>query len=160
MKIENRLAELGYSLPVVTPPAFSYVPVTIWGDFAFVAGQVPKADGKVLMTGKVPCDVGVEAAQAAARQCALQALAWLKAYLGDLDRIARVVKVVGYVQCEPGFHEQSRVIDGASEFLEQVFGEAGQHARVAIGVAALPLNAPVEIEFTVGLHPGAAEVKS
>jgi enamine deaminase RidA (YjgF/YER057c/UK114 family) len=139
-----RLAELGISLPPVTPPAGSYVPAVRTGNLVYTAGQVPKDAAK----GKVGAEVSAEDANAAARVCALQALAAVDALVG-LDSIARVVKVVGFVASAPGFTGQPGVINGASDLLGEVFGEAGAHARSAVGVAELPGGVPVEVELIV-----------
>lgn len=151
MIIETRLAELGLTLPDAASPAFNYVPVAVWGDVAYVSGQLPKVDGEVQVTGKVPDEVSVEAAREAARVCILQALACLKQELGDLDRVGRILKVTGFVNSGPGFSQQPQVINAASDLLTAIFGEQGRHARSAVGVAELPRRSPVEIELVVGL---------
>ncbi|MGA4990803.1 RidA family protein [Nonomuraea bangladeshensis] len=153
----RRLAELGLKLPPVSPAKGSYVPAVAAGDLLFVSGQVPMADGEVVLTGRVGDRVTVETAVLLSRQCALAALAAADATVG-LDRIVRVVKVVGYVSSAPGFTAQANVVNGASDLLFEVFGEAGQHARTSIGVAALPLDAPVEIELTVQIAPEESSV--
>lgn len=153
MSVEARLAELGLSLPAAAAPAFNYVPVTVWGDLAFVSGQLPKVDGEVRVRGKVGADVSPEEAREAARICALQALACLRQELGSLERVERVVKVTGFVASAPGFSGQPAVIDAASDLLTSVFGDRGRHARSAVGVFELPRNAPVEIELIVGIRP-------
>jgi len=147
--IEDRLASLGIILPSPPAPAGSYVPVVISHSLAFVAGQIPSEGGQVKFRGKVGRDVTVEAGQQAARLCTINALAQLKAALGSLDRVRRVVKVTGFVNCEPSFVDQPKVINGASDLLVQVFGENGKHARVAVGVSSLPLDSAVEVEFIV-----------
>jgi enamine deaminase RidA (YjgF/YER057c/UK114 family) len=146
-----RLAELGLRLPSVVPPLAAYVPAVQTGNHVYVSGQVPVVDGKVLATGKVGADVTTEAAADLARRCALNALAAVDALVG-LSRVVRVVKVVGFVASAPGFTGQPAVINGASELFGAVFGEAGRHARSAVGVAELPLGVPVEVEaiFEVG----------
>lgn len=149
MSIEDRLNELGLTLPPVTPPAGAYVPTVRSGSLVFTSGQVPLVDGKMLFPGKLGENVTVEQGQEAARLCALNALAALKAELGSLDRIRRIVKVLGFVASAPGFTQQPQVMNGASELLGEVFGPAGKHARSAVGVAALPMDAPVEVEFVV-----------
>ena len=147
--MRRRLALLGLRLPEVKPPAFHYVPVVVHGGIAYVSGQVPWTDGGAIMSpGKVAREVALEQAQEAARRCVLQALAWLnQALAGGLDEIERALRVTGYVASSPGFDQQPTVIDAASEILIKLFGHAGHHARSAIGVAELPRNAPVEIEF-------------
>lgn len=149
MSVESRLTELGIELPEVATPAGAYVPALISGNLVFTAGQIPLVDGKLMATGKVGAEVDVEFAREIARRCALNAIAAVKSVLGDLDRVKRVVKVVGFVSSDPAFIQQPQVINGASELLEQVFGENGIHARSAVGVAVLPLDAPVEVELIV-----------
>jgi len=146
---EERLAELGLHLPQVTPPLAAYVPAVRSGNLVFVSGQLPMVDGQLQMAGKVGADVTVEQAKGLAQRCALNGLAAAAAVAGGLEKIVRVVKVVGYVACEPSFIQQPQVVNGASELLGHVLGEAGKHSRVAIGVAALPLGAPVEVELVV-----------
>jgi enamine deaminase RidA (YjgF/YER057c/UK114 family) len=143
-----RLAELGLELPAVTPPLAAYVPAVQSGRHVYVSGQVPIVDGQVLATGKVGADVEPEAAKQLAVRCALNALAAIDALVG-LDRVVRVVKVVGFVASAPGFTGQPGVINGASELFGEVFGDAGRHARSAVGVAELPLGVPVEVEVIV-----------
>jgi len=149
MMIENKLASLGITLPSPPAPAGSYVPVVVSHSLAFVAGQIPAEGGQVKFRGKVGRDLSIEAGQQAARLCTINALAQLKAVLGSLDRVRRVVKVTGFVNCEPSFVDQPKVINGASDLLVQVFGENGKHARVAVGVSSLPLDSAVEVEFIV-----------
>lgn len=149
--IEKKLAELGIELPPAVTPAFQYVPVTIHERLAFVSGQLPR-QGDAFVTGKVGGDVDVEHARQAARLCILQGLACLNHALGSLDKVDRILKVTGFVASAPNFNQQPKVIDAASELLVQIFGEAGRHARSAIGVAELPRNAAVEIELIVGLR--------
>jgi len=144
----ERLAELGLTLPTVTPPLAAYVPAVQTGNHVYVSGQVPMADGALLATGKVGAEVSPERAKELAARCALNALAAIHALVG-LDRVVRVVKVVGFVASAEGFTGQPAVINGASEFFGAVFGEAGTHARSAVGVAELPLGAPVEVEVIV-----------
>ena len=141
----ERLAELGLELPPVTPPVAAYVPAVQTGNHVYVSGQVPIADGKVLATGKVGAEVTTEEAAALARRCALSALAAVDALVG-LARVVRVVKVVGFVAAAPGFTDVPTVINGASELFGEVLGEAGRHARSAVGVAELPRGVPVEVE--------------
>lgn len=146
---EARLAELGLRLPAVAAPLASYVPAVRSGAYVFTAGQLPLVDGKLPTTGKVGAEVTPEEAKELARTCALNALAAVKSVVGDLDAIARVVKVVGFVASAPDFTGQPAVVNGASELLGQVLGEKGIHARSAVGVAVLPLDAPVEVEIQV-----------
>ena len=147
----SRLGDLGYDLPEVPQPAGSYVPAVSTGSLIFTAGQLPFRGGSLLHTGKVGDTVGVEEAQDAARLCALNALAAVAAEVGSLDEIIRVVKVTGYVASANGFTRQPEVLNGASHLLGELFGEAGKHARSAVGVAELPLNAPVEVEVVVAV---------
>jgi enamine deaminase RidA (YjgF/YER057c/UK114 family) len=146
---EDRLRELGHELPPVPEPAGSYVPATRAGNLVFTAGQVPLIGGELSPRGKVGDAVAVEEAQQAARLCALNALAAAAAAAGGLNNIIRVVKVTGFVASGQGFNGQPQVLNGASDFLGEVFGEAGLHARSAVGVAELPLDAPVEVEIVV-----------
>jgi enamine deaminase RidA (YjgF/YER057c/UK114 family) len=149
--VGDRLKELGYELPSVPNPAGSYVPATSTGSLLFTAGQLPLKEGQLRYTGKVDNDVSVEEAKEAARLCALNALAAVEAEAGSLENVRRVVKVTGYVASAAGFNRQPEVINGASDFLGEVFGERGTHARSAVGVAELPLDAPVEVELIVEL---------
>ena len=145
-----RLAELGLELPSVVPPLAAYVPARRSGPWVFTAGQLPMVDGAMTHTGKVGAEVSAEDAKALARQAALNGLAAIDALVG-LDAVAGVVKVVGYVASAPDFTGHPAVVNGASELLGEVFGDAGAHARSAVGVASLPLDAPVEIELIVEL---------
>jgi enamine deaminase RidA (YjgF/YER057c/UK114 family) len=147
--IEDRLAELGLTLPEVAAPLAAYVPATRNGDLVWTSGQLPFVAGKLEVTGKVGAEVEPEAAADLARICALNALAAIKSVLGDLDEVERVVKVVGYVASAPSFFGQPGVVNGASHLLGEVFGDAGVHARSAVGVAVLPMDAPVEVEVVV-----------
>jgi enamine deaminase RidA (YjgF/YER057c/UK114 family) len=150
--MRRRLALLGLRLPEVKPPAFHYVPVVVHGGIAYVSGQLPWQDGAIEAAGKVAGEVALEQAEEAARRCVLQALAWLNQALpGGLDEVERALRVTGYVASSPGFDQQPKVIDAASEILVKLFGHAGHHARSAIGVAELPRGAPVEIEFTFAI---------
>jgi enamine deaminase RidA (YjgF/YER057c/UK114 family) len=146
--VSARLTELGITLPPVVPPAAAYVPALRSGSLVFTAGQVPMVDGALPRTGKVGADVPAQDAYDLARICALNALAAVDALVG-IDAVVRVVKVLGFVASDPSFSDQSQVINGASDLLVEVFGEPGRHARSAIGVAALPLDAPVEVELVV-----------
>lgn len=151
--IENRLQELGLTLPEAPKPVAAYVPSLRTGNLLFISGQLPFRGGALLATGAVPGQVGVESARECARQCVLNALAIAKASLGNLDRIARVVRVGCFVCSEPGFSEQPKIANGASELLQEIFGEKGRHARAAVGSVALPLNTPVEVEFLFEVEP-------
>jgi enamine deaminase RidA (YjgF/YER057c/UK114 family) len=148
MTASERLTELGIELPPVARPLAAYVPAVRSGSLVWTSGQLPLVDGALEATGRVGAEVDPETARACARQAALNALAAVDAVVG-LDAVARVVKVVGYVASAPGFRGQPAVVNGASELFGEVFGEAGQHARSAVGVAELPLGAPVEIELLV-----------
>ena len=148
MSWTDRLAQLGIELPAVVPPVAAYVPAVQSGSFVYTSGQVPMVDGKLAATGKVGADVTPEQAKDLARVCALNALAAVHGLVG-IDVVTRVVKVVGFVASAPGFTGQPTVVNGASELLGEVFGEAGAHARSAVGVAELPLGAPVEVEIIV-----------
>jgi enamine deaminase RidA (YjgF/YER057c/UK114 family) len=143
----ERLAELGLTLPPVAVPQAAYVPAVRTGAYVYVSGQVPVVDGKLPATGKVGAEVSPADAAGLARICVLNAIAAAAAAAGGLDRIRRIVKVVGFVASAPGFNGQPLVVNGASELLIEVFGEEGRHARSAIGVAELPLDAPVEVEL-------------
>lgn len=147
----QRLSELGLTLPPAPAPVASYVPVVVVekAGLAFVSGQIPTKDGKMTASGTLPGTVTIEQGQAAARQCVLNGLAQLQAALGSIDRVKRIVKVGVFVACEPGFTDQPKVANGASDLLVSIFGEAGKHARAAVGVPALPLGAAVEVDFVV-----------
>jgi len=147
-----KLAELGLTLPAVVPPVAAYVPAVQSGDHVYVSGQLPFIDGKLPVTGKVGAAVSAEDAAPLARQCALNALAAIEALVG-LSRVVKVVKLTGFVASAEGFTGQPSVINGASDLLGAVFGEAGRHARSAVGVAELPLGAPVEVEVVVEVQP-------
>ena len=147
--VEARIAELGHNLPEVAIPLAAYVPAVRSGNLVFTSGQLPTIEGTLLATGKVGADVDVETAQAAARQCALNGLAAIKQIIGDLDKVVRIVKVVGFIAVDPSFTNHSSVVNGASEFLGACFGDAAKHARSSVGMASLPLDAPVEIELVV-----------
>nr|WP_254071612.1 MULTISPECIES: RidA family protein [unclassified Rathayibacter] len=143
------MAELGIELPAVATPAGAYVPAVVEGHLVFTAGQIPFVDGALPATGKVGAEVEPEVAKDLARVCALNALAAIADVIGSLDRVTRIVKVTGFVASASGFTGQPGVINGASEVLGEIFGEAGRHARSAVGVAELPLGAPVEVELIV-----------
>jgi enamine deaminase RidA (YjgF/YER057c/UK114 family) len=149
--IRSRLKALGLVLPEVQTPAFQYVPVVVHGGTAYVSGQLPWVNGGIETPGKVDREVSVEQAKEAARLCTLQALAWLDRTLEGLDRVDRILKVTGFVASSANFQGQPVVIDAASKLLVDLFGQAGQHARSAIGVAELPRNTPVEIEYVVAI---------
>ena len=146
----ERLRELGITLPTVNAPAGAYIPAKRTGDLVFTAGQVPMVDGKIAATGKVGAEIDVAQAADLARTCALSALAAVDALVG-IDAVSGIVKVVGFVASAPGFTGQPGVLNGASDLLAEVFGEAGRHARSAVGVAELPLGVPVEVELIVEL---------
>ncbi|KIQ14315.1 RidA family protein [Rhodococcus sp. MEB064] len=148
MGATDKLAELGLTLPPVVPPVASYVPAVRSGNHVYTSGQLPMADGTLTAVGKVGADVTAEDATAAARTCALNALAAIDALVG-IEKVVRIVKVVGFVASAPGFTGQPGVVNGASNLLGDVFGEAGIHARSAVGVAELPLGAAVEVEMIV-----------
>jgi enamine deaminase RidA (YjgF/YER057c/UK114 family) len=146
---EERLQELGVDLPAPAVPVAAYVPCVRTGHLVYVSGQVPSLEGKPTHLGHLGEDVDLEAGRAAARTCAVNVLAALKAELGELSRVRRVVKVTGFVASTPGFSDHPQVVNAASELFGEVFGEAGRHARAAVGVAALPLGVPVEVEAVV-----------
>lgn len=146
---EDRLAELGLSVPDVAKPVAAYVPAVVSGDHVFTSGQLPMKNGELMLTGKVGGEVSPDEAKACAEQCALNAIAAVKSMIGDLDKIAQVVKVVVFVASTPDFTGQPQVANGASELFGKVFGDAGVHARSAVGVPVLPLDSPVEVEIVV-----------
>ena len=151
MSIKEKLASIGLSLPVASAPVAAYVPAVKSGNLVFTAGQLPVVDGKLVKEGKVGSDVSADDAKGLAQLCALNALAAIS-LVAELDQIERVVRVGGFVNCSPGFTAIPGVVNGASELLIKVFGDVnGKHARTAVGVAELPLNAPVEIELIVQL---------
>ncbi|WP_313814121.1 RidA family protein [Glutamicibacter sp.] len=145
-RVEARLAELGLTLPSVAKPVAAYLPAIVTGNYVYTSGQLPLINGELTVVGKVGAEVSAEDAKAQAQTCALNALAAIKSVIGDLDRIKRIVKVVGFVSSDPAFTGQPAVINGASEFFGEVLGDAGLHARSAVGVATLPLDAAVEVE--------------
>ncbi|MFK4482592.1 RidA family protein [Curtobacterium sp. AB7] len=151
MSVADRLAELGLTLPPVAAPVAAYVPAVVTGQYVYTAGQLPFVDGALPVTGKVGASVDAETATAQARVAALNALAAVESLAGSLDRVARVVKVTVFVASEPSFTGQPGVANGASTLVGEVFGDAGVHARSAVGVAVLPLDAPVEVELVVEL---------
>lgn len=146
---EARLEELGLSLPTVAKPLAVYVPAVRTGSYVYTSGQLPIVDGKLAGTGKVGAEVDAETAKGLAQICALNALAAVRAEIGELSAVVRVVKVVGFVASAPEFTGQPGVVNGVSELLGDIFGDAGVHARSAVGVASLPLDAPVEVELVV-----------
>lgn len=151
-RVEERLAQLGYELPATPQPLAAYVPATVVDDWIYTAGQLPMREGVPLATGLVGSEVSPELAAECARQCALNGLAAIKGVAGDLDAVAQIVKVTGFVASAPGFTGQPVVLNGASQLLGELFGESGVHARSAVGVAVLPLNVPVEVEFIARLR--------
>ncbi len=151
-EIEARLAAQGYRLPEAVAPAYQYVAVVVHNDVAYLSGQIPRAGSQVLMTGKLGAEITLEQGQRAAEACVLQGLAQLRAELGDLRRVARIIKVTGFVASAAGFNQQPQVIDAASNLLALAFADAGRHARSAVGVAELPRNVPVEIEMIVAVQ--------
>lgn len=151
MSVVDRLAELGLTLPPVAAPVAAYVPAVVTGQYVYTAGQLPFVDGALPVTGKVGASVDAATATAQARVAALNALAAVESVAGSLDRVARVVKVTVFVASEPSFTGQPGVANGASTLVGEVFGDAGVHARSAVGVAVLPLDAPVEVELVVEL---------
>jgi enamine deaminase RidA (YjgF/YER057c/UK114 family) len=147
MSVADRLAELGLGLPPVVTPVAAYVPAQVSGNLVFTAGQLPMVNGVLPAVGKVGAEIGADEAKEFARVCALNALAAAESVIGSLDRVTRVVKVTGFVASALDFTGQPGVVNGASELLGEVFGDAGAHARSAVGVAVLPLDAPVEVEL-------------
>jgi enamine deaminase RidA (YjgF/YER057c/UK114 family) len=150
----QRLGELGLELPPVNPPVASYIPVTVAGTLAFVAGQVPMIEGKVVAPGHLGQDVTVGEAQDAAARAALQAISHLRAALGSLDRVVQIVQVTVYIAAVADFVEHPQVANGASDLFVSAFGDAGAHARAAVGMSSLPLGASVEIALTAEITPG------
>src|SRR5689334_22598685 len=146
---EQKLAELGLSVPDVAKPVAAYVPAVVSGDHVFTSGQLPMRNGELMLTGKVGGEVSPEEAVECAQQCVLNAIAAVKSMIGDLDKVAQVVKVVAFVASTPDFTGQPQVANGASELLGKVFGDVGIHARSAVGVPVLPLDSPVEVELIV-----------
>ena len=152
MSIENRPSELGISLPPASKPAGSYVPAVVTGNLIFVSGHLPSFNGKVQFVGKVGREVELDRAVEAARLCVVDSLAAMVDILGQLDRIKRIVRVEVFVNSAPGFTDQPKVANGASDLLHDIFGEAGRHTRVAVGVAELPLDAAVEISLVAEIE--------
>ncbi|OYX06005.1 MAG: hypothetical protein B7Z15_16645 [Rhizobiales bacterium 32-66-8] len=147
--IEQKLAEIGITLPTPTAPLANYVPVVRTGNLLFVSGQVSIDGAGKIMTGKLGADVDIETGRAAARLCAINILAQVKASIGDLEKVVRVVKLVAFVNSLPDFTDQPKVVNGCSDLLVEVLGDKGRHARSAVGIAALPFNAAVEVEAVV-----------
>ena len=147
--IEDKLRELSIDLPTPPNPAGSYIPVVTTGDLAFVSGQIPMKEGKVVFEGKVPNEQSLDAARDAAKICIINGLAQLKANLGSLDKITKFVRISGFVNSNPEFTEQPKVINAASDLLVEIFGDMAKHSRIAVGVASLPLNSTVEIDMVV-----------
>ncbi|MBI2874836.1 MAG: RidA family protein [Firmicutes bacterium] len=145
MSYEAKLKEMGIVLPAVPKPVAAYVPAAVTGSYVYTAGQVPFVEGKIQFAGAVGKDLTLDEGAAAARICALNCLAAIREAVGSLDRIRRIVKLTAFVQSGPGFFDQPKVVNGASELIGQIFGEAGKHAREAVGVSNLPLNSAVEI---------------
>jgi len=152
-QVEARLAAIGLALPEVAAPVAAYIPAVRSGNLVFTSGQLPFVEGKLPRTGKVGAEVTVDEAAELARTCAVNAIAAAKTVIGDLDRVVRVVKVLGFVASAPDFTAQPQVVNGASNLLKEAFGESGAHARSAVGVAVLPLDAPVEVEMVVEVRP-------
>jgi enamine deaminase RidA (YjgF/YER057c/UK114 family) len=144
---DARLAALGLALPSVAAPLAAYLPAVRTGRYVYTAGQLPLVDGKLLLSGKLGAQVSADEGAALARTCALNALAAVASVTGGLASVVRIVKVTGFVASDPGFTEQAKVVNGASQLLLEVFGDAGRHARSAVGMAVLPLDAPVEVEL-------------
>ena len=153
MGIEERLRELGITLPQVAKPVASYAPGVLTGVYVFVSGQLPMVDGKLKAEGRVGEDITVDEARECARIAALNGLAAARSVLGSLDRIKRIVRVAGYVRSGDAFRDHPKVVNGASDLLQEIFGEAGIHARSAVGCVSLPLGAPVEVEMILEIEP-------
>jgi len=147
--IEDRLRELSIEIPTPPNPAGSYIPVVTTGNLAFVSGQIPMKDGKVIIEGKVPEKQSLDSAREAAKICIINGLAQLKANLGSLDKITKFVRISGFVNSSQEFTEQPKVINAASDLLVEIFGDMAKHSRIAVGVASLPLNSTVEIDMIV-----------
>jgi enamine deaminase RidA (YjgF/YER057c/UK114 family) len=149
MSIDQKLQEMGIQLPTPPAPVAAYVPVVQTGNLCFVSGQLPMLDGRLTATGNVPSDTSLEVATEGAKICAINILAQLKTHLGSLDRVKRIVRLNGFVQSDNGFYNQPKVLNGASEFMVEVFGEAGKHSRAAVGTKELPMNASIVIDAIV-----------
>ena len=153
MTVEEKLRQMGLELPPAPAPVAAYVPCVRTGNLLFISGQIPKGKGELKYRGHVGSDLSLEDGVQAARLCALNALSAVKQELGDFARLRRIVKVTGYVSSAAGFHDQPKVLDGASRLLEELLGEKGKHARVTVGVNELPLNVAVEVEMIVEVEP-------
>ncbi|MGI6514260.1 MAG: RidA family protein [Syntrophomonadaceae bacterium] len=153
MTVEKKLAAMGIILPEPPAPVASYIPGLVCNNLAFISGQLPTRGGKLLMEGSLGREVSVEEGYITARQAAINCLGVLKSLVGDLDRVERIVRLTAFVQSAPGFHGQPQVANGASDLLQEVFGDRGKHTRVAVGVSALPLNAPCEIDLIAAIRP-------
>ena len=147
--IDDRLNELSIKIPIPPSPAGSYIPVVTTGNLAFVSGQIPMKEGKIIFEGKVPEKQSLDSAREAAKICVINGLAQLKANLGSLDKITKFVRISGFVNSNPEFTEQPKVINAASDLLVEIFGDMAKHSRIAVGVASLPLNSTVEIDMVV-----------
>lgn len=145
--LEEKLKEIGIDIPEAPKPLASYIPAVVSGNLVYTAGQVPLENGKINFTGLVGRDLTIEAAQKAAKICAINCLSAIKSVLGDLNRIERILKLTVFVASAEGFVDQPKVANGASDFVVELFGEKGKHVRSAVGVSGLPINAPVEIEM-------------
>ena len=154
MSIEARAKQLGIAIPAPAAPLGAYVPAVRSGSLIFVSGAVAMKDGQPLFRGKLGAELSIEQGQAAARQAAINALGSLKGEIGDLDRVSRIVRVEGHVASAPGFTDQPKVINGASELLGELFGDRGKHSRVALGAAELPMGSPVEVALIVEVDAG------
>lgn len=151
-QVENRLQEMGLSVPEVAAPVAAYVPALRNGDLVYTSGQLPLVAGQLRASGKLGAEITTEMGYELAQTCVLNAIAAVRAQIGDLDKVVRVVKVLGFVASTSDFYDQPQVINGASELLGKAFGDAGEHARSAVGVAVLPRNAPVEVELIVAVR--------
>ena len=149
MSFESKVKEMGLTIPEVAKPVAAYVPAIKVGDYVYTSGQIPFVEGKLAYAGKAGTDLSVEQCYDAAKVCALNCLAAVKSVIGNLDNIEQIVKVVGFVNSAPGFVDQPKVINGASELIGTIFGKQGEHSRSAVGVAELPINAAVEVEMIV-----------
>ena len=150
--IDARLKDLGITIPQAAAPAANYVPTVVTGSTLYVSGQIPMGSGGLEFIGKLGADMDAETGAAAARLCAINIIAQAKSALGDLDRVGRIVKLVGFVNSSPDFGDQPKVINGASDLMFEIFGEAGRHARSAVGVPVLPLGAAVEVDAVIALR--------
>jgi enamine deaminase RidA (YjgF/YER057c/UK114 family) len=159
MSFDHKLAELGLTLPAPPKPVATYIPAVLAGDLLFLSGMIPFQNGQLAMEGKLGKELTVEQGYEAARLALLNALAAVRQQVGALDRVRRIVRLVGYVASAEGFTQQPAVINGASDLLVSIFGEAGRHARIALGAAELPLNAPVEIELILQIIAGSDHPK-